>query len=349
MLVDIAATKFAYLMINPFRFLLLLIMTFYFTGCKTTSESDFPPDYVITVHPLINQIWSVKEQRFISEQALRSSLSGYDYILLGESHDNHRHHQLQGSFIKSMIDAGEKPAVAFEMLDKTQNNAITEFQNQPNQNLDAFARAVDWQKSGWPDWPWYRPVFKPVIEQRLPIFAANLDTKTVRSLVKEGSSILDKQTRTQLEQLQFGSEVQEKLEQEINSAHCELLPENLLSPMLMAQQVRDITMMQTLLAARLQYQQPVILIAGTGHTRNDYGVPWYLRQLAPDTSSISIAFVEVRAGQVQPGDYARHWNFGSTSTAILNSLPFDYVWFTETIKREDPCEQFKAHMKKKAQ
>ena len=50
-------------------------------------------------------------------------------------------------------------------------------------------------------------------------------------------------------------------------------------------------------------------------------------------SIASVAFVEVDAAAVKPGDYAAR--FGS------DTLPFDYVWFTPKVDDGDPCEKLK--------
>src|SRR2546429_67817 len=85
--------------------------------------------------------------------------------------------------------------------------------------------------------------------------------------------------------------------------------------------------------ARAGQRDGAVLIAGAGHVRRDRGVPVHLARQAPDASIASVAFVEVDAAAVKPGDYAKA--FGS------DALPFDYVWFTPKVDDADPCEKLK--------
>jgi hypothetical protein len=100
-------------------------------------------------------------------------------------------------------------------------------------------------------------------------------------------------------------------------------------------------MAQSLIAA--SDPDGAILVAGAGHVRNDYGIPVYLRQKAPDKRVISIAFVEVDKQKTEPQSYALLYPDGR--------LPFEYVWFTPRLDDEDPCEKFKSQFDrmKKAQ
>jgi uncharacterized iron-regulated protein len=85
--------------------------------------------------------------------------------------------------------------------------------------------------------------------------------------------------------------------------------------------------------ARGGQRDGAVLIAGAGHVRRDRGVPVHLARHIQDVSIGSVAFVEVDAALVKPGDYATR--FGS------DALPFDYVWFTPKVDEADPCEKLK--------
>ena len=324
---------------NSSRLIFILLIIFGLPSCKT-----FSPQYQIKEHPLIDRIWSVNEQKFVTVDVLKARILEADALLLGETHDNARHHQLQGLFIEYLIDNGRSPAVAYEMLNKNQQEVINQFQKTDN-NTDKFAQAIDWENSGWPEWAYYRPAFSPTIENNLPIIAANLELKFIRKVIKEGAEALDLQMQAQLKKYQYDQSTKQALEQDILSAHCDMLPETMLSPMLLGQQVRDLSFTQVILEELTKPDNHgIVLIAGSGHTRKDYGVPYYLRQEAADKKVVSIAFIEVQEDEFKVHDYAQSWSLpGQTE----QELPFDYVWFTPLAKREDPCEQMKAHMKKK--
>jgi uncharacterized iron-regulated protein len=54
-----------------------------------------------------------------------------------------------------------------------------------------------------------------------------------------------------------------------------------------------------------------VLVAGTGHVRNDYGIPVYLTAKAAGKRVVSIAFLEVHNQQTKPLDYALPYSNGA--------------------------------------
>ena len=72
-----------------------------------------------------------------------------------------------------------------------------------------------------------------------------------------------------------------------------------------------------------------VLIAGTGHTRRDRGVPRDLATHDANRPIVSVAFVEVERELKEPKAYAARWH--------ARELPFDFVWFTPRATDEDPC------------
>jgi len=52
---------------------------------------------------------------------------------------------------------------------------------------------------------------------------------------------------------------------------------------------------------------------------------------------VSVAFLEVSTGEIEPGAYAAGFE--------RNVLPYDYVWFTPRVDDLDPCEKFKEELR----
>ena len=316
-----------------FYILFILFLNAFLSGCQSQPNIE-------STHILMHKIWSVSEQKYISAEALDNQLSHYDAILLGETHDNAQHHQLQARIIDVLLQ--QKPVIAFEMLNQNQQNIINQFQRQENLNADEFAELVNWDQTGWPEFSLYRPVFNSAIENNLHIIAANLNAKQIRKVIKQGTKILSPEYQKLLKKYPYDKNLTQDLEKEILAAHCDMLPQKMLAPMLSGQQSRDIAMTMALQKVLLDADAKVVLIAGSGHTRTDYGIPYYLKNEVPDTKIISIAFFEVSDDKLTPADYAAAWN------EKTKQLPFDYIWFTARAEREDQCEKMRAYMKKNA-
>jgi uncharacterized iron-regulated protein len=293
-------------------------------------------------HNLTGRIWDVSSAQFIDRETLVKRLARADFVLLGERHDNPDHHTLQAEVLRSLIAVGRRPVVGFEMLGRDDASAIADHLAIAPTDAAGFGKAVNWNQRGWPDWAMYQPIAEAALQAKLRIVATNLPLATARKMSRDGLAALEPQVIRELGLDQPPPEpVFASMAADIRDAHCGYAPEKSLKPMVDVQRARDAQMAQSLIAA--SDPDGAILVAGAGHVRNDYGIPVYLRQKAPDKRVISIAFVEVDKHKTEPQSYALLYPNGQ--------LPFDYVWFTPRLNDEDPCEKFKSQFErmKKAQ
>ncbi|WP_257460289.1 ChaN family lipoprotein [Archangium lipolyticum] len=275
----------------------------------------------------------MRNNRQVDEAALLADLSRARFVLLGERHDNPDHHRLQAELVRGLTASGRKPVLAFEMLDTEQQHAVDEALARAPGDPDAIAQAVTWEKSGWPDWPLYRPIFAAGTERGLRILGANLPRRQVRELVTRGPEALAPETRTRLGlDTPLPEPVDRAMRAEMHESHCGHLPESMLAPMVLAQRARDAQMADRLLSAASE--DGAILITGAGHARTDRGVPAELSRRAPSLLVLAVAFLEVSPEAREPGGYV--------PTDSPGKLPYDYVWFTPATEREDPCAAFRA-------
>jgi uncharacterized iron-regulated protein len=279
----------------------------------------------------VGRIWDTRQGRWLEEPALLEALSQARFVLLGERHDNPDHHQLQARLVRRLTASGRAPVLAFEMLDVSQQPTIDAALARAPGDPDALAQAVAWEKSGWPDWSLYRPIFVEGTQRGLRILGANLPRAQTRELVMRGAGAMDPQTRDRLGlDTPLPEDVTRAMRAEMHESHCGHMPESMMDPMVLAQRARDASMADSLLAHASE--QGAILITGAGHARTDRGVPAHLARRAPDLPVRSVAFVEVSPEAREPKDYATADSPGT--------LPYDYVWFTPAAQREDPCAAF---------
>ncbi len=104
-------------------------------------------------HVLVGQIWDVAAGVFVDRETLADELAKRRFVLLGEKHDNPDHHRLEAHLLQVLLDKGRRPAVAFEMLDSGRQAAIDAYLRSDPHDVDGLAGVVEWEKSGWPDWP----------------------------------------------------------------------------------------------------------------------------------------------------------------------------------------------------
>lgn len=288
-------------------------------------------------HHLVGRIWDVRAAGFVDEAALDAALAGAHFVLLGETHDNADHHLLQARLVRAILASGRRPALAFEMLTTDRQAAVDAALARAPRDPDALARAVEWKRSRWPDFSFYRPIFAAGLEAGLPIVAANLPRAVVGAVVKEGAPALDAPLRARLARDEpLPAELLEEMREEMRESHCNELPEALLEPLVLAQRARDARMAERLLATG---EGPGgILVAGKGHARTDRGVPALLAADAPGRRVVALAFVEVDPDEREPSAYHDEWGDGP--------IPFDFLVFTPGAEREDPCAALRAHRRR---
>jgi uncharacterized iron-regulated protein len=280
-------------------------------------------------HPLVGRVWDVRAARFVTPEAMVRELANSRFVLLGEKHDNPDNHQVQAVVLRALLASGRRPIVAFEMFTPDDTPAIARYLAGAPRDAAGLGPAVDWKHSGWPDWAYYQPIAQAALDAGVPIVAANLTPATARALARGQRSALPAPLaeRYALDRPPSAA-LQAALTTEIREAHCGHFPADRVDGMVLAQRARDSALAESLLAG----PDGGVLIAGTGHIRNDRGVPFYLRLRAPDATIATLAPLEVQEGWTQPADYAAPYG---------GALPFDWVWFTPRMDDDDPCGRFR--------
>ena len=315
------------------RAVALALIVLAVAGCAKGGQIEWESP-VERTHSLVGRIWDVKAGAFIAEDALVSRLATSRFALLGERHDNADHHVLQAKLVRAMLGAGRRPALGFEMLATDDAAAIARYLARSPKDAAGLGDAVNWSRSGWPEWRLYQPIAQAGLDAGVQIVATNLSKAATDAVRKNGLTGLGPALTTQLRLAEPSPETRLAMTQELRESHCGQMPEAALDRMADIQWARDARMAASL--ARAGQRDGAVLIAGAGHVRRDRGVPLHLARQAPEALIASVAFVEVEAADPKPGDYGKR--FGS------DALPFDYVWFTPKVDDADPCEKLKKAM-----
>ena len=287
-------------------------------------------------HPLTGRIWEVASGKFIDRHNLMMRLARAEFVLLGEKHDNPDHHRLQAEVLRGLIAAGRRPAVGFEMFSLDDAGAIAKHLARAPSDAAGLGPAVNWQKSGWPDWAMYQPIAEAALAAKLTIVATNLPLATARQMSRDGLALEPSVRRALGLDRPLSDAVLATMAADIRNSHCGYGSAESVQTMVQVQRARDAQMAQSLSAAASA--DGAVLVAGAGHVRNDYGIPVYLTARAPGRRVVTIAFVEVDELEPEPDKYLL--------AGAAGRAPFDYLWFTPRLDDEDACEKFKAQFEK---
>lgn len=236
-----------------------------------------------------------------------------DIVLLGEIHDNPLHHQGQGDLIRQV----QPKAVVFEMLSPAQ---AAKLNATPREDMAKVAARIGWASSNWPDFELYQPVFEAL--EQIPAVGAAAPKADVRRAFSEGAAAVFGEDAAEFGLDQAVPEIQLSFRKDMQfTAHCEAMPLNMMGGMIEAQRLRDATLARATLDALKTYGAPVVLIAGNGHARIDWGIPAMIAVAKPDLTVFSVGFVE--------------------APAETNDPRFHHTIVTGPAERENPCDVFK--------
>jgi uncharacterized iron-regulated protein len=204
-------------------------------------------------------------------------LNGNAIVLLGEVHDNALQHRLRLEVLRRAFEAGWRPAIAMEQLDREHQADIERARVERPLDADYLIEkaATEHGKSsnGW-NWDYYRPYIALALQYGVPLLAANLSRHDAQKIVELGySGVFDDATEHLLGLDRQRPALQAVQENEIEVGHCHALPRELLPAMARTQLARDAVMAGVL---REHDEQGVVLLAGDGHARRDIGVPTWL-------------------------------------------------------------------------
>jgi len=225
-------------------------------------------------------------------------------------------------------------AVAFEMFAMDKADVLEKFQASGAPSAAGIAELTDWESSGWPDWSLYQPIVPHALNAGVPVFATNMTRNQAMSMVRENKTFLDAGSlnRMKLDQ-PFPESLIEVKTKELIRSHCNMMPEQMVKPMLRAQTTKDAMMADVMIAVENKDGlDGAILITGGGHARTDWAVPWHLAQRAPDKSVLSLAMLEVDEDFPSVENYSEEWD--------ASIVPFDYIWFTPRTDIDDPCDKY---------
>ena len=253
----------------------------------------------------------------VSVAQLVQAVLNSDVAVLGEVHDNPRHHQLRGELLRQ-LPAASKTVVAehlsWRLRFKEGGELLT--------NLEA----AGFDDQGW-SWPLHQPLFEAVTAMNMRLMGGNLPGESIKEVFKTRGQSLPEAVRSLLAKAPFDVQQSKALEEEIDQGHCGAMPASMFEGMAAVQRGRDAAMAEVALA-----HLPSIVVAGNGHAWKHLGVPFVVYKSSPHLHTLSVLFMEW--DDTRPSQEKQ---------AFLAELAqqADYVWLTPPHPRKDPCESLR--------
>ncbi|MBE2894245.1 ChaN family lipoprotein [Spirabiliibacterium falconis] len=244
-------------------------------------------------------VFDTAQQRYITVEAMLQQLQQRDLVLLGEVHDNPKHH-LAELFLVKQLQTQPKGlhSVMLEMLTTEQNAKLLAaqvmIQREHITDAQDIATLIQWN----PKWNWrlYHTLVSFIARSRTHLIGANLTQDEINTIM-QGAYPLNGQQSTQ-------DSVKAQLADIITQTHGKL-DNSTLAALVSVQQFKDRRMAQTLVENTDPKTGIGLLIAGRFHVSKFMGVPLHLN------------------------DYGKH-NYAvvmmSDSHTAMDSREADFIW-----------------------
>jgi uncharacterized iron-regulated protein len=118
-----------------------------------------------------------------------------DLLLVGESHDNMTHHDLQLSLIRTLWEKKVPLAIALEMFQSDSQQVLDQWtEGKLNEHTFMLAFVQNWSL----DWNMYRDIFRFARDNGIPMIAMNVPAAIVRKVAHNGFDSLTPQEKKNL-------------------------------------------------------------------------------------------------------------------------------------------------------
>ncbi|EHM39526.1 ChaN family lipoprotein [Hafnia alvei] len=218
----------------------------------------------------------------ITSQQLLTQLASAPRLIVGEKHDNEKHHLIEIWLIKNLPQQRSQGSVLLEMLTANQQPRVDQLKqwlkDDPMVREGRIQHLLSWEQ-GWP-WEMYHGVVMQALRAPYPLLVANINRDRVQDLYKN--------PRIPAGKISTAPDVQNAIRETITNMHDGKIDQTQLNAMLAIQQQRDRFMAQQLLAA----PTPALLIAGGYHAAKQMGVPLHMQDLTPASRPVVLMLAE---------------------------------------------------------
>lgn len=330
---------------NVFVFILVIVV-FFLKSCAVTSKSINRND------PLIGKVIDTATGRFVDIDTLVEKIKIYDVIYLSEKHDNEIHHRLQMTLIDKLTKLGLTPVIGFEFfsMDQTPDlmnfieSARTKHTPEMEEIIEADLRKkLNWDTKSDTMWRYYLDLLKLARGKNLAVAGIDLGGTLKIRMTRKGVDNLTPIEKRQIYSTRLSDKAYKNYMLSIfKKVHCGMGHEKMPSRLFDTWTARNDKMALSISQLFTDFNTPVVVIIGAGHTEYGLGVIDRVTIINDDIKQINIAFKEILH---QPSDLQTYLT-PLDSAGFKKSPPADFIFFTQRASYENPCDTFKKSLKK---
>lgn len=339
-------------MIPMTRFFLttLLLLTPMIFSCATLPKIPLRQD------PLIDKIIQSNTQHPVSFNHLMDTISDHGVIYLSEKHDNPMHHAIQQRIIQNLIERKKSPILGFEFFSMEDTPLLLNFADsgkaahspKMEKAIEKQIRTkLDWDSQSNTMWAYYYDLLKLARENHLVISGLDLSGSQKRRITRKGSEGLSDIEKKMIFSSRFSNAPYEAyMKSQFKAVHCGMGNDTMTSRLYDTWLARNDKMALSISQLyETAHQGPIVVIIGGGHTEYGLGVMDRVTAMNPDISQVNIALTEITINSSDLGEYLQPLELAGFDPV----LPADFLWFTQRVSYKNPCDEFKASLKRMKQ
>lgn len=247
---------------------LIMISLFFIVGCSQSLK-----DVDVTS---LGTIQDLRTGEKFTPNDFIHHIANKSHILLGEQHDNLKHHQAQFWLLQQLQQHRPQGSLLLEMLSVDQQPQIAKVSQNLTAYTDNLPKALNWDKR-W-RWDFYGETVGYALAHKMALVATNLTQSEVTTLMKGAEPLQGNKSTSPTIQKQIAELI-------LQHHHCDCdVNDPMVQKMVQVQQFRDRRMAEKIQQAKT----PTLLIAGNHHINRQIGVVPHLQDLSPQTQVITI-------------------------------------------------------------
>lgn len=234
----------------------------------------------------LDKIFNTNTNTETSFDEMINDLKKNRIVMIGESHTNQLHHDVQYEVIKGLVEAGKPVVLALEMFNPQQNEALSAWSSgktDPNTFLEQTDFLTTWSHN----YRYYKSIFDYCREKHIPIYGVNVERKYASKINMSGLGSLAEEEISILPHIDI-SNIEHKFLINVMMGGMDASMPKQFENMYAAQCLWDAAMGEGAIeTAKKHPEATVVVLAGSGHVVYNLGIG----RIIKDKSNFSFASV----------------------------------------------------------
>ncbi|MBN2089699.1 ChaN family lipoprotein [candidate division KSB1 bacterium] len=219
----------------------------------------------------LNQIFDTAEKQHILSAPFFEKLKAKRIVMVGESHTNNEHHQVEFQVIKGLVEAGQQVCIALEMFMPHQNQALQAFIDEKFPATD-FIDSTGWYDSWGYNYRMYQSIFEYAREKKIKLYGVNIKRDYVSKVGRMGLKGLTPDELKSIPEIDT-THIEHRFLVKVYFTGSDALTPGLFNTRYQAQCLWDAAMAEGVIqAANENPQATIVLLAGSGHIAYNLGI-----------------------------------------------------------------------------